>query len=54
MKGEDLVGVEVGSGGVNKFDAGIVAEDVDEAVGVGGETAGERWEVREGFGERNF
>lgn len=41
-------------GGVDEFDAGIVADDVDVALGVGGEAAGDGGEVREGFREREF
>ena len=37
--------------GVEEFDAGVVAEDVDVAGGVGGEAAGEGGEEGEGGGE---
>ena len=37
---------------LNKFNPGIIAEDVNVAVGIGGETAGERREMGESGGER--
>jgi hypothetical protein len=40
--------------GVNEIDAGVVGCYVNVTVGVGGESAGERREVRESDGERGF
>lgn len=40
--------------GVDEVCAGVVGGDVDVAVGVGGETAGEGREKREGVGEGGF
>lgn len=40
--------------GVNEVGAGVVAGDVDGAVGGGGEAAGERGEVGESQRERVF
>lgn len=37
---------------LDKFNPGIIAEDVNIAVGIGGETAGERREMGESGGER--
>lgn len=47
-------GGEVFGGGVEEEDAGVVAEDVEVAEGVGDEAAGERGEERESKRERAF
>ena len=39
---------------MDEVDARVVAEDVDVAVGVSGEAAGEGGEMGEGFRERKF
>lgn len=49
---EEVAEGEGGGIGVEEVDAGVVAGDVDVAVGVGGETAGERREERERERER--
>lgn len=48
------MGEVVGGGGMDEFHPGIVADDVDMALGVGGEAAGDRGEVGEGFREGEF
>lgn len=50
-RAEDGVDGEVLGLGVDEVSAGVVAEDVDVAGGVGGEAAGEGGEEREGGGE---
>ena len=53
-RGEEVCDGDIGGGGVDEVDAGVVACDVNEAVGVGFETAGEGREEREGLGKRVF
>lgn len=49
--GENGVEGDVGSGGSDKLDSGIVAENTNMAVMAGGETTGEGREVGESNGE---
>lgn len=49
---EDVTDGPYGSVFVDEIDTGVVGGDVDVAVGVGGEAAGEGREVREGLRER--
>lgn len=51
---ENVYNVNMVSIGVNEVGAGVVAGDVDGAVGGGGEAAGERGEVGESQRERVF
>lgn len=46
---ENISDVNVLGGGDDEIDAGVVAGDVDVAIGVSFQAAGEGWEVRESF-----
>lgn len=51
---ENLVCKDVSSFGMDEIDAGIVAGDMEVAVGFGKEAAGESGEMGECFGEGEF
>lgn len=52
--GEEVTNKEVLSFGMNEFDASVVTDDVDVAVGICFETTSEGWEMSESGGERLF
>ncbi|GMP69222.1 hypothetical protein CsSME_00028561 [Camellia sinensis var. sinensis] len=51
---ENVANVNVRGIGVKEVNSGVIACDVDVALGIGGETAGERGEVGESAGEAVF
>lgn len=53
-RGKKGIKGEMFSFGLDEFDTGVIAEDVDVAIGVGGETTGERREMRESGGKGAF
>lgn len=53
-RGKKGVEGEMFSFGLDEFDTGVITEDVNVAIGVGGEATGERGEMRESGGEGAF
>ncbi|CAL5407401.1 unnamed protein product [Camellia sinensis] len=51
---ENVANVNVRGIGVKEVNSGVIVCDVDVALGIGGETAGERGEVGESAGEAVF
>lgn len=47
----DITNSDMSRIGVKELSAGVVTGDIDVAIGVTDETAGERWEISESSGE---